>query len=242
MKIKHYIITLAAFAVAAFTTTLHASGLPAPMPEFLSQEQLVKWQADRIAAAESKKTAAREQAAIQFYTGKPYDSSSGSYLFKYRSYDPELLRWATSDPSGFPDGPNNNSYCLNAATYSLDSEGLLVVHLGVVTGIEVWKVEWTEEYRLSIAPPQYSWELASGPNELWNGGDRMGFEQLPNIPNAIDMSWVDPSAIVSAIIRGTITYPGYTPGGSGSTTVTTRNATQLKEILWSRTYTYNTEE
>jgi len=124
MKIKHYIIALAAFAVAAFTTTLHASGLPAPMPEFLSQEQLVKWQADRIAAAESKQTATREQAAIQFYTGKPFDSSSGSYLFKYRSYDPELNRWTSSDPSGFPDGANNHLYVENSITFSFDPDGL----------------------------------------------------------------------------------------------------------------------
>jgi len=98
------------FAVAAFTTTLHASGLPAPMPEFLNQEQVAKWQADRIAAAESKKTAAREQAAIQFYTGRPFDTSSASYLFKFRSYDPGLLRWTSNDPSGFPDGTNNSNY------------------------------------------------------------------------------------------------------------------------------------
>jgi len=36
MKTKHCIITLAALAVAAFTTTHHASGLSAPMPEFMS--------------------------------------------------------------------------------------------------------------------------------------------------------------------------------------------------------------
>ena len=109
--------------MAAFTTTLHASRLPAPMPEFLSQEQLVKWQADRIAAAESKKTAAREQAAIQFYTGKPFDSSSGSYLFKYRSYDPEFSRWTSADPSGFPDGANNQHYSPNPFS-EFDWQGL----------------------------------------------------------------------------------------------------------------------
>jgi len=128
VKIKHCLITLAAFAVAAFTTTLHASGLPAPMPEFLSQEQLVKWQADRITAAESKMTAAREQAAIQFYTGKPFDSSSGSYLFKYRSYNPEISRWTSADASGFPDGSNNWLYGANIAVHVLDPDVLDFLH------------------------------------------------------------------------------------------------------------------
>jgi len=94
------------------------------MPEFLSQEQVVKWQADRIAAAESKKTAAREQAAIQFYTGKPFDSSSESYLFKSRSYDPEFSRWTSADPSGFPDGANGSVYLGSSPVSHLDYGGL----------------------------------------------------------------------------------------------------------------------
>jgi len=50
------------------------------------------------------------QPAEYFYTGKPYDSDTGSYTFKYRNYDPELNRWTTTDPSGFPDGANNSIY------------------------------------------------------------------------------------------------------------------------------------
>ncbi|MFA7345745.1 MAG: RHS repeat-associated core domain-containing protein [Terrimicrobiaceae bacterium] len=50
------------------------------------------------------------QPAEYFYTGKPYDSDTVSYTFKYRNYDPELNRWTTMDPSGFPDGANNQFY------------------------------------------------------------------------------------------------------------------------------------
>jgi RHS repeat-associated protein len=45
-----------------------------------------------------------------FYTGKPYLPATGSYAFKYRSYQPELARWTSEDPSGFPDGANANIY------------------------------------------------------------------------------------------------------------------------------------
>jgi len=45
-----------------------------------------------------------------FFTGKPYSEAAGGYLFKYRTYDPEINRWTTPDPSGFPDGANNLIY------------------------------------------------------------------------------------------------------------------------------------
>jgi len=93
------------------------------MPEFLSHEQLAKWQADRIAVAESKKEMEREQAAIQFYTGRPFDASSASYLFKYRSFDPELGRWGTPDPGRFIDGPNCYFYAPSPLS-SFDYMGL----------------------------------------------------------------------------------------------------------------------
>ena len=48
-----------------------------------------------------------------FYTGKPYDADTETYTFKYRNYDPELNRWTTADPSGFPDGANNQVYAPN---------------------------------------------------------------------------------------------------------------------------------
>ena len=45
-----------------------------------------------------------------FFTGKPYLEETGQYLFLFRHYDPELARWTTADPSGFPDGANNHIY------------------------------------------------------------------------------------------------------------------------------------
>lgn len=58
-----------------------------------------------------------------FYTGKPYDADSEGYTFMYRNYDPELNRWTTVDPSGFPDGANNQLYA-PSPTFKLDPLGL----------------------------------------------------------------------------------------------------------------------
>ena len=63
------------------------------------------------------------QPAEYFYTGKPYDADTETYTFKYRSYDPELNRWTTADPSGFPDGANNQIYVNNPLSL-LDPNGL----------------------------------------------------------------------------------------------------------------------
>jgi RHS repeat-associated protein len=43
------------------------------------------------------------------YTGKPYDTDLGAYVFPFRNYRPEEGRWMSADPSGFPDGLNNNT-------------------------------------------------------------------------------------------------------------------------------------
>jgi len=58
-----------------------------------------------------------------FYTGKPYLAESGSYAFKYREYNPEMTRWTTVDPSGFPDGANNRVYAASPTT-EFDNNGL----------------------------------------------------------------------------------------------------------------------
>lgn len=63
------------------------------------------------------------QPASYFYTGKPYDADVDAYVFAYRSYNAELNRWTTPDPSGFPDGANPNRYA-PVPTSNLDSFGL----------------------------------------------------------------------------------------------------------------------
>jgi len=57
------------------------------------------------------------------YTGKPYSKELGAYVFNYRNFDPQISRWTTTDPSGFPDGVNNQVYA-PVPTKGFDSQGL----------------------------------------------------------------------------------------------------------------------
>ena len=65
-----------------------------------------------------------EQPATYFYTGKPYDADLGNYTFNARNYNPEINRWTSADPSGFPDGANPHSYVSGRTTYFFDPTGL----------------------------------------------------------------------------------------------------------------------
>ena len=116
-------LTLTLLALAAVSINLHAASsvLPAPLPEFMNQEQLAKWNADQAAAQTTTSTA--PESANQFYTGKPYVADAGGYVFKYRTYNPEMSRWTSADPSGFPDGANDKFYAPNPVS-SLDQYGL----------------------------------------------------------------------------------------------------------------------
>jgi RHS repeat-associated protein len=95
------------------------AAFPAAMPEFKNEKQLATWRAEQASKADTR-TAEETHA---FYTGKPYVDSTGGYAFQYRSYNPELARWTSEDPSGFPDGANQNIYA-PVPTRSIDSTGL----------------------------------------------------------------------------------------------------------------------
>jgi RHS repeat-associated protein len=64
---------------------------------------------------------------MQFYTGKPYVTNDGGYVYKYRTYNPEMSRWTSVDPSGFPDGPNSQIYA-PVPTAALDNNGLFTIN------------------------------------------------------------------------------------------------------------------
>ncbi len=115
MKTK---LTLA--LVASLTSTAFAE-FKAPLPEFKNEKQLAEWRAEKAAEATNQEYAAEE---APFYTGKPYLASAGGYAFKYRSYNPEVARWTSEDPSGFPDGANGNIYGINSPTLGCDPDGL----------------------------------------------------------------------------------------------------------------------
>ena len=92
------------------------------LPEFMSAEQLAAWRAQHAAPVVASAQAPDEQTS--FFTGKPYDATSGTYLFKYRAYRPMIARWTSADPNGFPDGVNNYAYIRNDPTRWMDTKGL----------------------------------------------------------------------------------------------------------------------
>lgn len=83
-----------------------------------------------------------EQPASYFYTGKPYDSDLGAYVFNARNYNPEINRWTSTDPSGFIDGANNTIYA-PTPTIELDANGL-------------WKISLTSERIFNEAPDGFN--------------------------------------------------------------------------------------
>jgi len=108
-------------ALVAILTSSAFAGIPKVLPEFKNAQQLAEWR-DEMTAKHATTTTATDDHA--FYTGKPYIESTGSYAFKYRSYNPELARWTSEDPSGFPDGANNKLYVNNMSINCVDRMGL----------------------------------------------------------------------------------------------------------------------
>ena len=125
---------------AILTHTAHGA-LSAPMPAFKTASQLATWRAEMAAKPTSHGDSAEESA---FFTGKPYIDASGAYAFKYRSYNPELARWTSEDPSGFPDGANSMLYVNNSVMNSYDPNGLWSEHVH-----STLTVQWAKSIKFS---------------------------------------------------------------------------------------------
>jgi RHS repeat-associated protein len=111
MKMKHIVLAIGSTAILLSSKAGADNALPAPLPEFMDQAQLSKWNASQTTQASSK------EISTAFYTGKPYVPDAGGYIFKYRTYSPESAHWNSADPSGFPDGANNQATFLFLALH-----------------------------------------------------------------------------------------------------------------------------
>ena len=123
MKLKNCI--LAAFCTVAALSQTSRAALQASLPEFKSKQALQ-------AQAASRQVNKEEASGNVFYTGKPFEAGREGYLFKYRSYNAELNRWTSVDPSGFPDGANPCTYS-STPTCEIDSNGLWKLKLDQMT-------------------------------------------------------------------------------------------------------------
>jgi len=127
MKTTPIILAAIIAAISAIQAATAEHKLPAPMPAFKTPEQLAKWRQEMNEKA--KVADARVQSASSaFYTGKAFDADAGSYILKYRNYDPMLNRWTTIDPSGYPDGANAFVYINNHVLSSFDPNGLAEIN------------------------------------------------------------------------------------------------------------------
>jgi len=118
MKLKNCI--LVALCIVATSSQASHAALQSVLPEFKSKQALQAHAASRQVN--------KEPLGNVFYTGKPYDNTDSSYLFKGRTYNSTLSRWTSTDPSGFPDGANNSIYAPNPLT-QLDPNGLDTVNV-----------------------------------------------------------------------------------------------------------------
>lgn len=122
---KTHLILVGAIALSLHVSVASAT-FPAPLPKFQTKEQLAARNAERQAKTGAHAETPLGEAA--FYTGKPFEAEREGYLFKYRSYAPQLNRWSAADPSGFPDGANIYRYAATP-TRAFDYQGLLTVNL-----------------------------------------------------------------------------------------------------------------
>jgi RHS repeat-associated protein len=80
--------------------------------------------ADPMGPKISDPTPGRRGAALEkswdvFFTGKPKVEGLG-HVFAFRNYRPNLQKWQTTDPLGYPDGLNNTAYVNNAVVRAVD--------------------------------------------------------------------------------------------------------------------------
>ena len=120
------------FALVASLTSTAFAEFKAPLPEFKNEKKLAEWRAEKASEMTSQGYAIEETA---FYTGKPYLTSSGGYAFKYRSHNPELVRWTSEDPSGFPDGANQLVFA-PCPTSEYDPSGLATQAIRSELGVD----------------------------------------------------------------------------------------------------------
>ena len=136
MKTTHILLAAILGTTSAIQAATAEHKLPAPLPEFKTPEQLAVWRKEMAAKAAAADALAAKQAVFAFYTGKPFLQETGSYAFKFRQYDPELSRWTSADPSGFPDGANPSIYTSIPTTgcdpYGLYSESDALADLALV--------------------------------------------------------------------------------------------------------------
>jgi len=237
-RILSLAMTMAMGMIAGLQASVTDHRPPAPLPEFKTPEQLAKWRSETTA-----KTSAQEASRLStldsstpFYTGKPYLAESGSYTFKYREYNPEMNRWTTVDPSGFPDGANNRVYAA-VPTSQVDWEGTITINFGTANGEMVYNLTWTEvcsitSVSLPVPSVTINWSMTT---------------PAPNSTQTVNNPIVAPTGLNNfqwvSDVMSSITYTPKVYANTGWTVSngSTRNVSSTETINLTRAYSYTTE-
>lgn len=157
-----------------------------------------------------------DQSEVRF-TGKSYDKDLGAHVFPFRNYRSDMGRWASADPAGFPDGPNQHFYA-PVPTTSLDPWGLYndgdwVFKRDSVTN---WfEVEDTPTFQLGInSIGSYGWSIS--------GFDSDGYAESLTI--TLDSSFGLYGFFTTSDAEIEITMDLSINGGTGEVTTTGQNA------------------
>jgi RHS repeat-associated protein len=196
MKTKLIFTLVAALAGSAI------AALQTPLPEFKTDKQLAEWRAEK-AVASTNRSHVPEEAA--FYTGKPYIESSSGYAFKYRSYNPELARWTSEDPCGFPDGANNNFYA-PSPTMEFDALGLFysgTLYTEAGTDMILWNLLYTAAGPLTTTALNHAdgttpgdWTLTAAEAALVKGSSDYTGTYYPSIQTSLGTPADGPKSII----------------------------------------------
>jgi|GEM_PF-2134452 len=108
------------------------------------------------------------------FTGKPYDADLDAHVFPYRNYKSEAGNWASADPAGFPDGPNQHYYAA-VPTMGVDPLGLWQARWTAISGmhgtVEAYKTGGGYEQVDVLAGNDASWGWG---NYTYNAGTSTG--------------------------------------------------------------------
>lgn len=188
------------------------------------------------------------------FTGKPYDADLDAHVFPYRNYRADAGRWASADPAGFPDGPNQHYYA-SVPTMGLDPMGLYVTgDTQWITGTYTLTHTWTEQEDFSLNTSfsvSFPWgaSVTVTPGSSWGvvgsiystpGGTQPGEASPPQGWSWVDESVVDDGSFqdgspsYSAEYQYQISPTGSGQGGSQPTYRTRRDGTLSGTYNWRR--------
>jgi RHS repeat-associated protein len=144
--------------------------------------------------------AGSESSELRF-TGKPYDADLDAHVFPYRNYKSEAGRWASADPAGFPDGPNQHYYAC-VPTMGLDPLGLIQLDSGLSSNYSSSSTVLSNLSPSQTAIDGYQNSITDGPPTNNQITDGFANGSGPNV-NASNLSGVyaqfDPSTNIITI-------------------------------------------